>query len=358
MPDSYQLIRPLMMALDAEKAHGLTLAMLKRGFGSLFGAGKDDEVLQTNVLGMHLPNPIGLAAGFDKNAVAPDACLKLGFGFVEVGTVTPRPQDGNPKPRVFRLRQDRGVINRIGFANEGAGTVTKRLSTRRAQGRSGIVGINIGANKDSEDRLDDYVAGLRRFTGLGDYFTVNVSSPNTPGLRDLQDQSALTDLIARLATEREKAGSLRTMPLLIKIAPDLSPAACEGIAQAIAGQPVDGLIISNTTIDRPDTLKNRYKSEQGGLSGLPLKEKALETLRHMYRLTDGTLPLVGVGGVSSGADAYERIKAGASLVQIYTALVFEGPGLIKRIKRDLARLVKEDGFKSVAQAVGTEAKTL
>ena len=354
MVDLYRLVRPLILAMEPERAHRLTLSMLRLGLSRMAGNGGDDPVLKTRMLGLSLPNPIGLAAGFDKNAVAPDALLQLGFGFVEMGTVTPRPQAGNPRPRVFRLTKDKAVINRIGFANEGADRITKRLSGRRARSRSGIVGVNIGANKDSDDRMADYVTGLRRFAGLGDYFTVNISSPNTPGLRDLQDRSALTDLITLLSEERVRTGALRNTPLLIKIAPDLTPAERENIAQVVMNQPVDGLIIGNTTIDRPDTLTSPHKGEQGGLSGQPLKDKALDTLRHVYQLTGGTVPLIGVGGISSGADAYERIRAGASALQIYTALVFDGPRLIQRIKRDLARLLKEDGFTSVAEAIGKD----
>ena len=356
MPDLYRLLQPMMMSLDAEKAHGLTIRLLKSGLSGMIGGGRDYPELETSFLNMRLPNPIGLAAGFDKNAMVPNAMLRLGFGFVEVGTVTPRPQAGNPQPRIFRLKQDNAVINRIGFANDGADLVTKRLSSRRARGRTGIVGINIGANKDSEDRIEDYVTGLRRFAGLGDYFTINISSPNTPGLRDLQDRSALADLVLRLMEERERLGGQRNVPLLIKIAPDLDEKDCEDIAHIALETRIDGLIVSNTTLDRPDTLNSSLKTETGGLSGAPLKAKSLDTLRHIYRQTDGKVPLIGVGGIASGADAYERIKAGASVVQLYTALVFEGPGLVKRMKRDLAVLLKENGFASVADAVGQDAK--
>jgi len=356
MANLYKLIRPLMMRLDAEKAHRLTIALMKTGIPSLIGGGVDPPELATTFLGIRLPNPIGLAAGFDKNAEVPDAMFRLGFGFVEVGTVTPKPQAGNPRPRVFRLMEDGGVINRIGFANEGADAVAKRLSARRTKTRTGKLGINIGANKDSADRIADYVRGVERFSGMADYFTINISSPNTPGLRDLQAKDDLSRLVEQLLEARERMSSRRRLPLLVKIAPDLPPEGIADVVQVSLDHGLDGLIVSNTTISRPDGLESPFRDETGGLSGEPLRPIALDTLKTAYQHTAGKIPLVGVGGIGSGADAYERIRAGANVVQLYTALVFEGPGLVKQIKQDLADLLRADGFASVSQAVGADAR--
>ncbi|MBI1181451.1 MAG: quinone-dependent dihydroorotate dehydrogenase [Alphaproteobacteria bacterium] len=355
MPDLYAMGRRFMMRLEPEQAHRLTLKLLKSPAALLLGGCADPPELETTFMGIRLPNPVGLAAGFDKNAEVPDAMLRVGFGFVEVGTVTPRPQQGNPPPRVFRLMEDEAVINRIGFANDGADVVTRRLSERRAASRPGKIGINIGANRDSEDRIEDYVNGLKRFSGLGDYYTINISSPNTPGLRGLQSRDQLKLLLDRLLAVREQMSRVRRPPLLIKLAPDLTDAECEDVAALALQHEVDGLIVGNTTISRPEGVASPLRDETGGLSGRPLKSLALRNLRLMYALTGGRVPLVGVGGIASGEDAYERIRAGASVVQLYTALVFEGPGLVVRIKQDLAALLRRDGFASVAQAVGADA---
>ena len=352
MADAYALIRPLLMRMEAEKAHRLTLRLLGSPLAGLLGGGGDAPELETNFLGIRLPNPIGMAAGFDKNAEVPDALLKLGFGFVEVGTVTPRPQMGNPQPRIFRLLEDDAVINRIGFANDGADLVTRRLSERRAASRMGKIGINIGANKDSEDRIEDYVNGLKRFAGLGDYYTINISSPNTPGLRNMQAREVLVSLIERLLAVREQMSKVRKPPLLVKLAPDLTRPDWEEVAQVALDMGIDGLIVGNTTIGRPDSLKSAHKSETGGLSGAPLRSLALENMKLIHGLTGGKIPLIGVGGIASGQDAYDRIRAGASVVQLYTAMVYAGPGLVARIKHDLTALLKRDGFTSVSQAVG------
>jgi dihydroorotate dehydrogenase len=353
MRDPYKLIRPWLLKMDAEKAHRLTLRLLNSPLAGFLG--KDIAAtpeLETTFLGIRLPNPIGLAAGFDKNAEVPDAMLKLGFGFVEVGTVTPRPQAGNPEPRIFRLVEDEAVINRIGFANEGAAIVTRRLSERRAASRMGKIGINIGANKESDDWVGDYVTGLQRFSGLGDYYTINISSPNTPGLRALQTRDSLKPLLDALIATREQMSRVRKPPLLVKLAPDLTLQQCEDIAALALEHDIDGLIVGNTTIGRPGSLRSPHKGETGGLSGAPLTNLALENIRTMYRLTGGRIPLVGVGGIASGQDAYDRIRAGASVVQLYTALVYEGPGLVKRIKAELSALLKRDGFGTVSEAVG------
>jgi dihydroorotate dehydrogenase len=339
----FTAIRPLLFALDPEVAHNLTLAALKTGLVPQTPA--DDPILATEVAGVKLPNPIGLAAGFDKDAEVPDAMLKLGFGFVECGSVCPRPQPGNPKPRLFRLVEDRAVINRFGFNSKGVEFAHARLTAR--QGRPGVVGINLGANKDSEDRTGDYVTGLKALAPLASYVTVNISSPNTPGLRSLQDGAALADLIARVMAAR---GALE-VPLFVKVAPDQGEDDWATIARACIDGGVDGLIVSNTTVSRPP-LASRHAGEAGGLSGAPLKLLALAALRRFRRETGGALPLIAVGGIASGQDAYDRIRAGASAVQLYSALVYQGPGLVTRIKQELAALLRRDGFTAVAQAVG------
>lgn len=353
MADRYHLIRAFLAALPAETAHGLTIRALAAGLGPS-ADDPDDPALATTVAGLRFANPIGLAAGFDKNGQVPDAMLRLGFGFVEVGSVTPRPQPGNPRPRVFRLRPDRAVINRLGFNNHGMAAVAARLA-RRGRAGPGVLGVNVGANKDAADRVEDYVTGIDRFARLADYLTVNISSPNTPGLRALQSRAALDDLLARVVAARDGAAADGPpTPLFLKIAPDLTDEDARDIADVALARAVDGLIVSNTTLARPDTLTSPHRGQAGGLSGRPLFTASTRVLADMYRLTEGRLPIVGVGGVSSGGDAYAKIRAGASLVQLYTALVYEGPGLVGRIKRELASLLKRDGFASVAAAVGVD----
>lgn len=331
--------------LDPETAHGLALTALKVGLGGRTAAG--DAVLATRMAGLSLPNPVGLAAGFDKNGAALHGLARAGFGFVECGSVTPRPQPGNPRPRLFRLSEDRAVINRMGFNNAGLEAFARNLERRP---RGAVIGANLGANKDTEDKAADYVAGLTRLRGLADYFTVNVSSPNTPGLRNLQGRAALDDLLGRLAEARGEAPA----PLFLKIAPDLTEAEIVMIVEACVAHGLDGLILSNTTLDRPDSLRSPHAGESGGLSGAPLRDKALLALKWANRAAQGRLVLVGVGGIASGADAYARIRAGASAVQVYSALIYEGPGLVMRIRRDLADRLKAEGFRSVAEAVGTD----
>jgi len=339
-------MRPALFLIGPETAHRMTIAALRLGLGPRGEV--DDPILKTSLCGLDLANPIGLAAGFDKNAEVPAAMLRAGFGFVEIGSVTPRPQPGNPRPRIFRLTPDRAVINRLGFNNEGMEAAARRLS--KLDTRSGPIGVNLGANKDSEDRIADYARGYRRLVAHGDYVTVNVSSPNTPGLRDLQTGEALTRLLAGLNKVRsDRAGRA---PLFLKVAPDLAPEDREAIAQAALEHGVDGLIVGNTTLSRPESLVGTYRSEAGGLSGAPLFELSTDVLAHFHRLTEGQLALIGVGGVASGEEAYRKIRAGASAVQLYTALVYEGPGLIGRIKRELAACLRRDGFSSVADAVG------
>lgn len=331
--------------LDPEDAHRLTIRALKAGLGPR-ESGADDPSLAVEIAGLKLPNCVGLAAGFDKNAEAPDAMLAAGFGFVECGTVTPKPQAGNPRPRLFRLTEDRAVINRMGFNNEGLEAFAGRLAARP---RRGIVGANIGANKDAEDRIGDYVTGLKRLWGLADYFTVNISSPNTPGLRALQTKAALEELLGRLAEAR--AALPGRHPVFLKVAPDLEDGEVEAIVATVAASHLDGIIIGNTTITRPN-LRSAHSDEAGGLSGAPLMTLSTEMLRRFAQANDKGLVLIGVGGIASGADAYAKIRAGAHAVQLYSAMVFEGPGLIGRIKRDLAARLRADGFASVAQARG------
>lgn len=349
----FPLLRPLLLALDAEAAHRLTIWALKRM--PVRKAPADDPILATRVFGLDFLNPVGIAAGFDKHGEVPLQLASLGFGFVEIGSVTPKPQPGNPRPRVFRLAEDRAVINRYGFNSVGAERVAASLA--RLSASAAPLGINLGKNKDTpaEAAAEDFARAATALRGLGGYFVVNVSSPNTPGLRALQSRAelvAILDRVRRALADPNPAP--RPKPLLVKIAPDLAPADLEEIAAVARDEKLDGLIVSNTTIRRPESLRGRHRSEAGGLSGAPLKPFALETLRAMYRLTEGQVPLIGVGGIANGADAYERIRAGASLVQLYTALVYEGPGVVGRIKRELAELLRRDGFANVAAAVGAE----
>ncbi len=325
--------------LDPEAAHGLAIRALKSL--PLPSPRADDPILRTRIAGLDLPNPVGLAAGLDKNGEALHGLARLGFGFVECGSVTPRPQDGNPKPRLFRLSQDRAIINRMGFNNAGLEAFADHLS-RRPQT---VVGANLGANKDTEDRAADYVLGLRRLAGLSDYFTVNISSPNTPGLRALQGREALDDLLGRVAEARTTRA-----PVFLKIAPDLTSTEIAMIVEAAIAHGIDALIVSNTTLDRPESLTSPGRDEAGGLSGAPLKARALAALKDAAAASQGRLPLIGVGGIGSGQDAWDRIRAGASAIQIYSALIFEGPGLVGRIKRDLAARLRAEGFASVAEA--------
>lgn len=334
-----------MAAFDAETAHHLTVQLLKRGKGPKLRV--KNPRLATNVAGLYFPNPLGLAAGFDKNAEAPDAMLDLGFGFVEVGAVTPQPQSGNEKPRVFRLRADAAVINRYGFNNDGLDVIADRL---RARSKTGIVGVNLGANKDSDDRMQDYVTGVKALAGLVDFYTVNISSPNTPGLRALQDKAALSDLMERVLMARDEKAP--ETPVFLKIAPDITDEDKADIAAVAKALSLDGLIVSNTTIVRPATLRSGGAHEIGGLSGKPLFAPSTALLREFYAALGAHVPLVGVGGVSSARDAYEKILSGAALVQLYTALIYEGPALPLRILQDLPGFLNADGFESIAEAVG------
>ena len=343
----YPLVRPLAFALDAERAHRLTIRALK-----MLPAGRPaeaDPALSIRLAGLDFPNPVGLAAGFDKDAEVYREMLGFGFGFVEVGTVTPLPQAGNPKPRLFRLAEDRAVINRMGFNNQGQAATLARLEKRDRRG--GLVGVNIGANKDSaagSAAVADYAAGVRAMLGVADYLTVNISSPNTPGLRGLQDKGALDELLAAVI-EARGAGP----PVFLKVAPDLDAEAIGDVARVAIDRKVDALIVANTTVSRP-VLRSRHRAEVGGLSGAPLKALALERLRDFRRASGGALPLIAVGGIENGKDAFDRIRAGASLVQLYTALVYRGPGLAQAINAGLKRQMARHGFARLTDAVGTE----
>ncbi|HXC11239.1 MAG TPA: quinone-dependent dihydroorotate dehydrogenase [Stellaceae bacterium] len=352
MTDLYPLLRPMLRRLPAEAAHRLSVRAMQFGAGRFLAdraaSEPDPPILRQRIWGLDFANPVGLAAGYDKDGRACGAMLALGFGFVEAGTVTPRPQPGNPKPRLFRLEEDGGAINRMGFNSGGLDALVARLSRHK---RRGIVGVNLGKNRDSGDAVADYEEGIRRTAGLADYLVVNISSPNTPGLRDLQARGALDSLLRRLIDTR--SGLSRRVPLLLKIAPDLTTDERRDVALVALDTGIDGLIISNTTIARPGGLRSRHADETGGLSGRPLFAASTALLSDMYRLTQGRLPLVGVGGVAGAADALAKIRVGASLVQLYTALIFEGPALVGRLKTDLAELLRRGGFDWVGSAVGS-----
>jgi dihydroorotate dehydrogenase len=344
--DFYPLVGPMLARMaDAEVAHRFTLLGLRTGLVPA-PVIKPDPILETRAFGLTLANPLGLAAGFDKNGEVPDQMRRFGFGLVEVGSVTPRPQAGNPRPRLFRLAEDRAVINRMGFNNDGHAALLARLQRRN---RRGVLGVNLGANKDSADPIADYEAGIRIFAPYAEYLVINISSPNTPGLRDLQGRARLDALLARLLPARDGAGRV---PLLLKVAPDLAAEDKADIAELALHHGIDGLIVSNTTIARPASLQSRARSEAGGLSGAPLMAPSTAALTDFYRLTQGRLPLVGVGGIASGADAYAKIRAGASVLQLYSALVFAGPFLVGRILADLAARLRADGFSTMQDAIG------
>lgn len=388
------VIMPRMRLIDPETTHNLAVWLAK--YRLVPKAKKPDPpILHTNLWGKQFSNPVGLAAGFDKDGVAVDGMLKTGFGFVEVGSVTPKPQPGNPKPRLFRLVEDQGVINRFGFNSEGHEVVCERLKQRESEQKvtdlvhfphmaeernllninmwtdtmspetipmvhkvKGIVGVNLGKNKTSEDPVNDYVEGVKTFGSIADYLVINVSSPNTPGLRDMQGKQQLEELIDKVSAERDRLSLSSKLPLLVKIAPDLSEKDKQDITDVVLRKQgrVDGLIVTNTTVSRPSSLQSFRKSEPGGLSGEPLKPLSTDIIKDMYRLTKGKMPIIGVGGVSTGDDAYEKIRAGASLLQLYSALVYHGPPVVSRIKRELEELLQKDGFSSVSEAVGVDVK--
>ena len=342
----FRAARPIIFSLKPEAAHRMTIHALKAApSGKPQAPGK----LAVKVAGLEFPNPVGLAAGFDKDAEVPDAMLGLGFGFAEVGSITPLPQAGNPKPRLFRLTGDGAIINRMGFNNGGALAARDRLAARK--GKAGIVGVNVGANKNSSDRIVDYAVMAEMMASFASYLAINISSPNTPGLRALQDESQLADLLDEVIAARGRSGFMP--PIFLKVAPDLEAADIDAIARIAIDRKLGALIVSNTTISRP-SLSSKHANEAGGLSGKPLRELALRRLRDFRKATGGEIPLVGVGGISTAEDAWQRIRAGASLVQLYSALVYEGPGLARTITRGLERLMERDGFSSIEEAVGSE----
>jgi dihydroorotate dehydrogenase len=340
----YPLVRPLAFALDAERAHRLTINGLK--LMPKLDPARFPDSLKSTVAGVEFPSPVGLAAGFDKDAEVPEQMLGLGFGFVEVGTITPKPQKGNPKPRLFRLVEDRAVINRMGFNNGGQSAALERL--RRTTHVHGVIGVNVGANKDSADRIADYALGVRGMAPVARYLTVNISSPNTPGLRGLQEEGELRELLAAVDEVRTEK------PIFLKVAPDLNPGDHDRIVRAALDHHVDALIVSNTTVSRPP-LKSRHANETGGLSGEPLKSLASQALRSFRNASGGEIPLIAVGGIADADDAWERIKSGASLVQLYSAMVFEGPDIGRIIADGLAERLKREGYSSISEAVGSAA---
>jgi dihydroorotate dehydrogenase len=343
----YRALAPLLFNLDPERAHGLAIAALK--FAPVRRPRPADPLLAIRLWDLDFPNPVGMAAGFDKNAEVADALLGRGFGFVEIGTVTPRPQAGNPKPRLYRLSEDEAVINRLGFNGNGLAFARSQLAARDRG--HGIIGANVGRNRDSSDEIADYVTGIRELGPFADYCVVNVSSPNTPGLRDLQARDRLADLLGAAVAARNAIPG-RRIPLLVKVAPDLDETEIRDIAEVALAAPVDGIIATNTTVERPATLHSRHKAEAGGLSGRPVFARATRVLHELRAASGGKLPLIGVGGIFSGADALAKIKAGASLVQLYSGMVYEGPGIARAIARDLATQLKAEGFGSLGDAVG------
>ena len=353
--DRYAVIRPLLMRLDAETAHNLTLKALACGIGPRART-VDDPALNVTLWNRRFPNPVGLAAGFDKNAEVVDPAFRMGFGFVEAGTVTPRPQDGNPKPRVFRDADNNAVINRMGFPNNGLDSFRRNVERFRA-GRNrpqGLLGINIGMNKGQTEPARDYCQLVRQLGPLADYLTINISSPNTPGLRDLQSPEAFLDLTRQVLEERARSCGPNPPPILVKLAPDLDPARMEALAQAAIESGIDGLILTNTTLDRPPSLDPEFAAQAGGLSGAPVRDKSNLAIAGFYRLIGERLPIIGLGGIFSAEDAYAKIRAGASLVQIYTGLIYRGPALVTEVNRGLSALLKRDGLSHISQAVGLD----
>ena len=347
---------PLLRMFDAEDAHRLAVTGLR--LLPTPPPTPDDPKLAVRAFGLNFPNPVGIAAGFDKNAEVPDALLRLGFGFVEIGSVTPRPQAGNSRPRIFRLERDEAVVNRLGFNNDGADIVLRRLAAR-AGGQSGILGVNIGANKDTVDRNADYVRLIETFAPVASYFTVNVSSPNTPGLRNLQQAAALDDLLARVVDARERVRpQAGDTPVLLKVAPDLSLSELDDVVHVARSRGVDGMIVANTTLGRPTTLRDVRAKEQGGLSGRPLFRLSTRMVAETYVRAEGAFPLIGVGGIDSGGAALTKIRAGASLVQLYSSLIYKGLGLVDEIKADLVSTLLRTGREQLSEIVGADAATI
>jgi dihydroorotate dehydrogenase len=351
----FELARPLLYALDPEQAHELTLKSLEAGIYPR-PAVPDVPSLSVSVWGLSFPNPLGIAPGFDKDARVPDAILGMGFGYAEIGTVTPRPQEGNPRPRVFRLLQDRALINRLGFNNSGHAAALERLNRRQP---AGVVGVNVGANKDATDRAADYVAGVRTFYDVASYFTINVSSPNTPGLRDLQAPAALDELVGRVLEAREEmiAAGKSNRPVVVKLAPDIAEDDLEPIVRVLEARGVDGIAVSNSTLARERLRDTALAKEAGGISGRPLFHRSTVVLARVHGLTGGRIPLIGIGGIDSGQAAIDKLEAGATLLQLYTGLVFEGPGLLGRIKQEMAAYLRREKLARIGELTGRRAET-
>lgn len=349
---TYSLVRPLLFQIEAETAHELTIKFLKYGLGPKIN-NDYGTLLYTKICGLNFSNPVGLAAGFDKNAEVVGPALNFGFGFVELGSITPYPQAGNPKPRLFRDPKNQAAINRYGFNSDGSTKCLERIIAYQANGKQrGLVGINIGKNKTSTDAVTDYVTGIDKFAPYADYLTVNISSPNTLGLRDLQGREQLLELLKQVLTVRNRA--TQKPPIFVKVAPDQTEQQQDDIAEVALNSGIDGIIIGNTTITRPDYISPQLAQETGGLSGKPLFTLSTQILANLYKKTNGKIPLIGCGGISNAEDAYTKIRAGASLVQLYTALVYQGPALIDRINHGLVRLLKRDGLKSIQEAIGID----
>ena len=344
----FSILRPFLFNLDPETAHDLTIKSLKFNYlpSKMFEV-EDEQILNIELLGKNFPNPIGLAAGFDKSAEVYNSTLKLGFGFVEIGTVTPLKQLGNPKPRIFRLEDDGALINRLGFNNDGIEIIKNRIKPEK---RKGILGINIGPNKNTKDQKNDFCLGLKNFFDLADYITLNISSPNTDGLRDFHEEQKLKDLLITL--NKIKKEKKTNIPLLIKISPDISDDYIPDITDIALKNDISGLILTNTTISHRDKLINKFKKEEGGLSGEPLQQISTNIIKKFYKQLNGKIPIIGVGGINSGKSAYEKIIAGASLLQLYTGLVYKGPSLVKNIKKELIHILKEDGLNNITEAIG------
>jgi dihydroorotate dehydrogenase len=350
----YNILQPLLFSLPEEIAHNLVIQALKYGL-----VPQQFEVpsskLKTKLFGLNFKNPVGLAAGFDKNGSCIKPLIKQGLGFVEVGTATPLPQPGNPKPRLFRLKEDKAIINKMGFNNKGIDRLSRNIFLNQT---SGIVGANIGKNKDSENAINDYLIGLEKIFSVADYITINISSPNTPGLRDLQGKEQLDDLLKNINEKREELSVKfrQNTPILLKIAPDMDEKSLGQIIESVFDHNIDGMIISNTTIGQRDNLKSKNADKDGGLSGKPLFQPSTEMLKTAYKISEGKIPLIGVGGISSGEEAYEKIKSGASLVQLYTALIYNGFDLITEINMTLLKLLKRDGLSNISEAVGADTQ--
>ena len=344
----FSILRPFLFSLDPETAHDLAIKSLKFNYlpSKMFEV-EDEQILNTELLGKNFPNPIGLAAGFDKSAEVYNSLLRFGFGFVEVGTVTPLKQFGNSKPRIFRLEEDGALINRLGFNNDGIEIIKKRIKSKK---KKGVLGINIGPNKNTKDQKNDFCLGLKNFFDIADYITINISSPNTEGLRDFHDQEKLKDLL--LALNKIKNENKMNIPLLLKISPDIVDNHISEIADVAIKNDISGIILTNTTNSNRDKLMNNFKKEEGGLSGKPLQQISTDMIKKFYKQLNGKIPIIGVGGVNSGKSAYEKITAGASLLQLYTGLVYKGPLLVKNIKKELIQILKSEGLNNIKDAVG------